>query len=354
MSAASWSRTASRRSRRSSRSTRRGGAPHVEVRAEPPTPPARRRPRPRAPTTACTSVDRRPAAPPRPGRRHRPRRPRSRLLRVRCADQRRPSATLTAPPDVAARASRRTPSRRGRSCAGSRVRSGSKTARRRVIASRSSGENKQRHLRDLLDADAVLAGDAAAERDARLEDLPAGREHALDLVRVALVEEDDRVDVAVAGVEDVADAEAVALGRRRDRAQDLGHARARHDAVLRAVVRREAPDGAERPLARLPERGALGVVARRRRTSRAPCRPAERVDARGLRRRARPRGRRSRSAARRRRRSAGRRGTPPRPRRGSGRSIISSAAGTMPAAMIRRHRLARRRRPTSKTASSVR
>ena len=159
--------------------------------------------------------------------------------------------------------------------------SGSKTARRRRHREQVVGREQQRHLRDLLDADAVLAGDAAAERDARLEDLAAGGEDALDLVRVALVEEDDRVDVAVAGVEDVADAQAVALGGRRDRPQDVGDARARHDAVLRAVVRGEAPDGAEGALARLPQRGALGLVARAADLARA-VRPAELRDARGL------------------------------------------------------------------------
>src|SRR4030095_17148752 len=71
---------------------------------------------------------------------------------------------------------------------------------------------EDRPLRDLLHADPVLAGHAAAELDARFEDLPPGREHARDLAAVALVEEDDRMDVAVAGVKDVADQELVAGG----------------------------------------------------------------------------------------------------------------------------------------------
>src|SRR5437667_103552 len=107
------------------------------------------------------------------------------------------------------------------------------------------GPEEERHLRHLLDPDAVLAGEAPAERDARLQDLPSRREHAPDLVLVALVEEEDRVDVAVAGVEDVGDAEPVALRRRGDVPQDVRHAGARHDAVLRAVVGREPADGAE-------------------------------------------------------------------------------------------------------------
>ncbi len=42
-----------------------------------------------------------------------------------------------------------------------------------------------------------------------LEDSWPAAEHPLDLVGVALVEEQDRVDVAVAGVEDVGDAQIV-------------------------------------------------------------------------------------------------------------------------------------------------
>src|SRR5581483_12088490 len=118
------------------------------------------------------------------------------------------------------------------------------------------------HLADLLDADPVLPGQAAAERDARLEDLLARREHAPHLAGVALVEEDDRVDVAVAGVEDVPDPEGVALADRRDRPHDVRDPRPRHDAVLRAVVRRQAPDGAEGALPALPEERALRLVAR--------------------------------------------------------------------------------------------
>ena len=59
------------------------------------------------------------------------------------------------------------------------------------------------HRRQLLDADAVLAGDGAAHRDAELEDLGAERLGAMQLVAVVGVEQDQRMQVAVAGVEDV-------------------------------------------------------------------------------------------------------------------------------------------------------
>ena len=63
----------------------------------------------------------------------------------------------------------------------------------------------QGHVVELVGAHAVLAGDAAARRDARRHDLPAGRVHPLGQVGVAAVEADVGVQVAVAGVEDVAD-----------------------------------------------------------------------------------------------------------------------------------------------------
>ena len=63
-----------------------------------------------------------------------------------------------------------------------------------------------------LDADSMLAGQAAAHRDARGENFAAG----VDRVRApapafAFVIEHDRMDVAVAGVKDVSDREAVTL-----------------------------------------------------------------------------------------------------------------------------------------------
>src|SRR5262249_1496527 len=119
------------------------------------------------------------------------------------------------------------------------------------------GTERETELLDLLDADAVLAGDAAAELDAGPQDLAARLEHPRRPRAIAPVEEDDRVDVAVAGVEDVADAEIVARAGRLDAGEDLGEARARHDAVLGTVVRRQAADGPERALAALPERRAL-------------------------------------------------------------------------------------------------
>src|SRR4029453_5285255 len=110
--------------------------------------------------------------------------------------------------------------------------------------------------------DAVLAGGAAAQGDACFQDLAPRGQHTRDLGGNTLVEQQDGMDVAVTGVEDVADADAMTLGRTRDGAHDVGYLRARHHAVLSAVAGSEAADGAERTFARLPERGALGVVTR--------------------------------------------------------------------------------------------
>src|SRR4029079_18279848 len=116
---------------------------------------------------------------------------------------------------------------------------------------------------NLLDSDAVLAGDAAAERDARLEDLPTGGKHASDLSGVALVEQQDRMDVAVARMEHVADAQLVTLGRGGDRAQNVWYAGPRHHAVLRAIIPCQPADRPEGALAGLPEQRPLGIVASR-------------------------------------------------------------------------------------------
>ena len=61
----------------------------------------------------------------------------------------------------------------------------------------------------LLEADAVLAGDRAAEADAQAQDLRGEHLGAIVRAGLAAVEEDERVQVAVAGVEHVGDADAV-------------------------------------------------------------------------------------------------------------------------------------------------
>src|SRR5439155_13166671 len=103
----------------------------------------------------------------------------------------------------------------------------------------------------------VLAGHAAPAGDALVKDLVARREDALHLIRVALVEEQERVDVAVAGVEDVADPQAVLGADLAPPPEHVRQLRPRHDPVLRAQARRDPAQRPERLLAALPEQQPL-------------------------------------------------------------------------------------------------
>ena len=97
----------------------------------------------------------------------------------------------------------------GKTLAGLSSQCGSNTLLMRICRARSAGENWTSHQVALLDADAVLAGQAAADRDAQLQDLGAGKLGPVRLVGVVGIVEDQRMQVAVAGVEDVGDLEAV-------------------------------------------------------------------------------------------------------------------------------------------------
>ena len=116
------------------------------------------------------------------------------------------------------------------------------------------------HRAQLLDTDAVLSGDGAAERDAGFQDLGAEELAAVQLVGVVGVEEDQRVQVAVAGVEDVAAAQCVLLLHLGNRQQDVGQALARNRAVHAHVVGADAPRCREGVLAPAPELQALRLV----------------------------------------------------------------------------------------------
>src|SRR5438105_3567140 len=72
------------------------------------------------------------------------------------------------------------------------------------------GEHR-RHQVALLDADAVLAGQHAADLDAELQNVRAEFFGALELTRLVGVVEDERMQIAVAGVEDIGDAQLVVL-----------------------------------------------------------------------------------------------------------------------------------------------
>src|SRR5688572_6517213 len=162
-------------------------------------------------------------------------------------------------------------SRIGKTCG---VERGLHASHRREIV---SGE-LQRHEAVLLHADAVLAGDRAARRDARFEDLETRLLHAIELA--LLREEDEWMEVAVARVEHVRDADAVSLRDLAHRAQHVGQPRARDDAVLHVVRGSQATHRRERTFAPSPETVAL---ERRRRAPerRRAVRAADLLDARG-------------------------------------------------------------------------
>ena len=260
---------------------------------------------------------------------------------------------LTSPPAGAAAWSRRTRPGSGRSCPDCSAAPGSKTRAQLAHHQQILRREEQRHLRDLLDADAVLAGDAAAERRRRRRGSRARRR-----ARGAPRRRRARRTAGSDGCcrrrrgrrcRCAADSAAPMSAMR---AQDLGHLGARHDAVLRAVVRRQPADRAEGALAALPQRGALRLVLRRR----APR--ARRWRGRS-RRRAAPAAR-----ARRPRPSSSTISTAPasvgKPKWNAAStastiswSIISSAAGTMPAAMMPGDAWRSRRRRTRRSPSSV-
>ncbi len=116
------------------------------------------------------------------------------------------------------------------------------------------------HQVALLDADAMLAGEHAADLDAEPEDVGAERLGRLDLARDVRVVEDQRVQVAVAGVEDVGDAQAVLARHLLHAVEDEGQLLARDRAVHAQIVGRQAAGGGEGVLAAGPEGQALGLA----------------------------------------------------------------------------------------------
>ena len=110
-----------------------------------------------------------------------------------------------------------------------------------------------RHVAALLDADAVLAGDAAILGDTDGDDLVRGGKDARHLRRILGVAEDARVQVAVAGMKDVAGLQLVACQHLPDLAQGLGQEGARHRHIDEIERRRQPRERAGRALAPVPD-----------------------------------------------------------------------------------------------------
>ena len=122
------------------------------------------------------------------------------------------------------------------------------------------GVELRAHLIDLLAADAVLAGDAAAHLHAQLENLAAQVFGAFQLTGLVGIEQDQRVHVAVAGVEHVGHAQSELLGQVGNALEHARQLAARDGAVHAVVIRRDTSNRREGILAPGPEANALGFV----------------------------------------------------------------------------------------------
>ncbi len=114
-----------------------------------------------------------------------------------------------------------------------------------------------RHQVALLDADAMLAGEHAADLDAEPEDVGAELLGAIELAGIVGVIKDQRMQIAIAGVKHIGDAQAV-LGRHFLHAhQNQRQLGARNGAVHAQVVGRDAADRGECRLTSSPEQQPL-------------------------------------------------------------------------------------------------
>ena len=111
---------------------------------------------------------------------------------------------------------------------------------------------EERHQLVFFHADAVFAGQAAADLHAIADDFGGDFHGALQLRGVARIEENDGVQVAVAGVKDVADEAAILLAKLLNVAERLRKLAAWNDAVEDIVAGSDAAERAERVLAALP------------------------------------------------------------------------------------------------------
>ena len=122
------------------------------------------------------------------------------------------------------------------------------------------GEEK-RHEFTFFHADAVFAGEAAADLDAIANDFGGGLHGALELLVVAEIVKNDGMEIAIAGVKDVSDVEAELSADFLDAAQGLRKFRTGDDAVEHVDAGGDAAEGAEGIFSAFPEQVALFVIA---------------------------------------------------------------------------------------------
>src|SRR3546814_14450854 len=108
---------------------------------------------------------------------------------------------------------------------------------------------QNRHQVALLDADAVLAGQDAADLDAEAQDVGAEGFGLVQFARPVGVAEDQRVQIAVACMEDVGDAQSVLFGKLRDAFMHLRQPPPRARPAQSVVARRAPANGGATRLA---------------------------------------------------------------------------------------------------------
>src|SRR5258708_6202735 len=118
------------------------------------------------------------------------------------------------------------------------------------------------HQVALLDADAMFAGQDAAELDAAAQDVGAEGLSPLHLAGLVGIVEDQGLQIAVAGMKHVGDAELIFFRKLADARQGLLQRAARNGALHAEIVRRNPPDRRKRRLAAGPEQVALGLRIR--------------------------------------------------------------------------------------------
>src|SRR6266699_4440461 len=134
-----------------------------------------------------------------------------------------------------------------------------------------------RHQVALFHAHPVLAGEHAADLDAKLEDVRAELFRTLELARLVGVVENERVEIAVAGMEDVGDGEPIGFGQLAHALEHLRQPRARDGAGHAGIVGRDAADRRERRLAPGPEQEPL-LLGGRDSAGRGAARSCDRLD----------------------------------------------------------------------------
>ena len=124
------------------------------------------------------------------------------------------------------------------------------------------------HELGFFHADAVFAGERAADFEAVVDNFGGGLHGAFELGGVAGVVEDDGMQIAVAGVENIADLKTELRADFLDAAEGLRKFRTRNHAVEDVAAGSEAAERTEGVFAAFPEK-LRSALSRARRTSRA-------------------------------------------------------------------------------------